>query len=922
MGSSGLALMGSAEARGTRPLVGFVVAAGAALCGLGAARAEPAAETTLLTEQDSWRKHYTFSPPVVASGETAPVTHGPKDRLTSSDGLYTLFAAPPPKSWTEPDFDDRHWLLAQGSEFEHGPGAPRAAVNLKPDAAKVYLRCSDPAFPPVGLICQRSRFAVRDRRQVGQLTLSLTYRGGFVAHLNGWEVARGGMPPGRVAPPTPSVAYPLEAFFRGDSLERGRPQHLQPNAPSPNQWPQRERTHGPAPIPTETLRDGVNVLAIEFHRSVYPDECKRHGIPCATAGLSLLELRATAEAGAVPAPDARPSVWGVELTRTVFDPAHSLRVESGASVAIEAARNGTFSGQVVVTTVPGRGGKPLEGLSARVSALRQVGGDSVVPATAVRIRYGAANPFWPKALSLLGFPAPPRWQREAGVGDGTRFDVLLDAPPADAASVAVWVSVRTPKDVPAGDYTGELSVAVKGTALNPVPVRLRVADWTLPDVRDYASVINLYQSPETLAAHYKVEPWSEAHWRLIEGSMRLMGGMGNIGLFIPLLAESQMGNAESMVPWIRRPDGSYTYDFTVFDRYVATAMKHHDRLRFISLNVWGYEAATRTWRGPRDYASFYGARATVVDPATGRKTSMKLPRYGTPECEALWRPLLLALRDRLKAKGIEEKIVLGLAADLGPEPDTAAMFHRILPDAGWIAESHQLNRPYVYDTQTKAAVPVRYNSIVYGADVPDPAARRLYGWQQRKDVVVMNFNRSGSCLLLIGYPPPWSFRMWMESTLVYGRAGNGRVGGDYWHLGAELLGEGERGWGVVGGSGGTFFGRYLHSHADEAGLGRSCTDLFGPGPDGPVTTVRLENAREGIQETEARIFIEKALVGSPKRLPPERVREWQAMLDERTHVLRLWKLGAADIAPFGWQERTRRLFDAAAQVARALDEER
>ena len=112
------------------------------------------------------------------------------------------------------------------------------------------------------------------------------------------------------------------------------------------------------------------------------------------------------------------------------------------------------------------------------------------------------------------------------------------------------------------------------------------------------------------------------------------------------------------------------------------------------------------------------------------------------------------------------------------------------------------------------SVPVRYNSIVYGADVPDPAARRLHGWQHRKDVLVMNFNRSGSCLLLMGYPPPWSFRMWMESSIACGRNGNGRVGGDYWHIGAEILGEGQRGWGVIGGSGGSLFGRYLHSHAD------------------------------------------------------------------------------------------------------------
>ena len=421
-----------------------------------------------------------------------------------------------------------------------------------------------------------------------------------------------------------------------------------------------------------------------------------------------------------------------------------------------------------------------------------------------------------------------------------------------------------------------------------------------------------------------MQPWSEKHWTLIDRSMQLMGQLGNIGLFIPLLAESQMGNPESMVVWLRQADGSYKYDFTVFDRYIETALKHHDRLRFVALNVWGYEAAARMWKEVRDYATFYGVRVTVQDATTGKRESFKLPKYGTPECEKLLRPMLLAVVDRLKAKGLAEKILLGLPADLGPDQATTAMFHNILegslPDAGWIAESHLLNPGYVYDSDTKAKMPVLYNSIVYGAEIPDPAAKRMFGWQHCKDgVLVMNFNRSGSNIMLFGYPPPWSFHTWMESTIACGRNGNGRVGADYWRIGTEFLGEGARGWGVVGGSGGSMFGRYMHSHTDESGLGRNCTDLLGPGPDGPVETVRLVNAREGIQETEARVFIEKALLDRAKPLPADLAKKCQQLLDERTNVLRLYKIGGAKVAPQGWQDRNAKLFDAAGEVARARE---
>ncbi len=888
------------------PLVVLMALLVSALGGPPVSGAEPlSGGEALLTQRHYWRKHYTTFPPVFADeGAQAP----------RPDSLAAMFPEAPPSNWAAPDFDDDDWLLAPGQEFEHGVKDLKLIGEMSQEGISTRLRGTDPFLPAVGLVCLRGRFAVADRTKVRRLTLALSCRGGFVAYLNGVEVARAHLPEGNLRPGTPAEAYPPEAFFYRDSLEKGRPRPLDTNDLRCPQWALRERAFGPVAIPLGPLRNGANVLAIEMHRGTYPPQCMRQpDAIAATVGLGRLELRLDAQDGATRTGPGGIQVWTVDTTRTLFEPALSAANESRGKVRIVGARNGTFAGQAIVAS-----DEPLRGLSARAAALKQVSGSGLIPAEAIRVRYGVPNPFWPDALRQMGMPVtPPRWKRDAGAEGGTRFDMLLDAPPANATAVAIWVSARVPKGAPAGRYTGELAIEAQGRAFAGT-LELHVCDWTLPDVKDYATLLHIYQSPDTLARYYKVEPWSDAHWRLIEKSLALMGEMGNIGLLIPLLAESQMGNPESLVPWLKQPDGSYRYDFSRFDRYLDAALKTHGRLRFVSLNAWGYEASNRTWKGPRDYASFYGARVTVIDPATGRRESVKLPQYGTPECEAAWRPLLVALHERLKAKGLGDRVVLGIAGDMGPDPPTAAMFRRILPEAGWLAESHQPQRAYVYDPATKATVPVRWNSVVYGGDIPDPAVRRLYGWQYDPNQVILNFNRSGSALLLIGFPPPWSFRMWMESTLVYGRAGNGRVGGDYWHIGAQLLGDGKPDWGIVGGSGGTLFNRYFHSHADETGLGRSCTDLFAPGPDGPVTTIRLECAREGNQEAEARVFIEKALLNKHQPLPADLARSCQQLLDVRTNLMRLWRLRCQDIAPFGWQERSRRLFDAAGEVATAL----
>ncbi|HET6429451.1 MAG TPA: glycoside hydrolase domain-containing protein, partial [Phycisphaerae bacterium] len=582
---------------------------------------------------------------------------------------------------------------------------------------------------------------------------------------------------------------------------------------------------------------------------------------------------------------------------------------------IVAARNGSFSGQVAVRREGG-----LDGVTAAADAL--VGEAGRIGLEAVTVRYAAVNPLRTEAGSdylLAVLPAGT----DAGMRESDprnplrgRFDALLAAPPAGVQSAAVWITVRVPADAAAGVYRGSLTVTAAGEQPVRVPVELAVADWALPDVADYAGLVHLYQSWATLARYYKTDLWSEAHWRHIGQSLKLMGEAGNIGLMMPLLAESQTGEPESIVVWVRRDDGGYDYDFTAFDRYLDTALRYHAprRIRFVALNVWGYEVSVRDGK-QKDVAL-----VTVRDPATGKKSSMPLPEYGTAECEKLWRPVLTALRDRLAKRGLADRLLLGLGGDGGPTWQQVAMFRRILPEAGWIRESHFDKGSYAYDPANReASVPVRYNSIVWGGAIPDPASKRLYGWQHDPGHLRMSFNRVGTgCLTLLGFPPPWSFRTWMEANLACGRNGCGRAGADYWPLGLGIVGEGRANSAVQGGSRGTLYSHYLRSAVGQIGLANNVPDLIAPGPDGPVASVRYENAREGFQEAEARVFLEKALLDKARPLPPTLAAEAQKLLDERTMYLRMWEADAADLPRIGWQDRTRRLYDLAGKVAGAL----
>lgn len=904
-----------------------------------------------------WRRCFAFFPPVVSATDARKLGIDASDAEARSKALLgtigktrrsrrstyepNLRTPLPPPNWTDPAFDDSSWLYTQAADF----GIADQRIRYQDTLEHVRgARGSDCFVEEVGLVAQRARFLVTEPGKVSKLALSLVYRGGFVAYLNGKEIARGHLPKGRIAPTTPAEAYPYEVNL-GPEVESGGKTSRQALqlmgahrkvAAYSEYWAKKERCFGPIDIDPGALRKGVNVLAVELHRSEYPARCKKDGLGFAAVGLAECHLRAQTKEGAIVSAFSRPkalAVWNQQLWEPVWNTDFANPCEPARPIRIVGARNGVFSGKVVVGSAAA-----IEGLQAAVSELRTSEGASI-PAKSVGVRYGATNPTQSEAEGFwkMGF-------------SGVRFDALLDKAPevvppvpvkrakvlsdclglpeavTPAAVIPVWVTVRIPKGTAPGAYTGTLALRAKGAESVSVPIRLQVASWTLPDVKDYGSLLFIYQSPDTLETYYKVPRWSENHWRMIEASLKLMGEAGNIGLIFPLQAESAMGNAESFIPWIRKADGTYEYDFTRFDRYLETALKYHHphRLKVIAVNVWGAEnkpAKSKTRNEDGSITKTYGdnprTQITVIDATTGEKSKMLMPLYGTPEAEALWRPVLLQVRQRLEAKGLADKMMLGMAWDVVPAPEHVRMFCNILGEIPWFRESHFDKRSIRYDANDPAkTVLVGCNSIVWGGRVPDPAAKRLHGWQYDPKHLVLNFNRAGTgSVVLNGFPQPWSFRMWMESTLTCGRNGNGRAGGDFFRAGYS------RG----SGNAGCMFGRYLRSQVGQTGLGNTCCDLFAPGSSGPVTTVRFENAREGNQESEARIVIEKALLDKAHPLPDDLAGECQALLDQRTHILRMWGIiehksgtqATTSIATSGWLDSNLRLFELADRAQRS-----
>jgi len=446
---------------------------------------------------------------------------------------YADYQSPlPPENWKEPTFDDLVWPRKE-APVEVQPGS---TTGGRPHARHSATRNS--------MICLRGRFHVDDPARVRGLRLSLEYVGGAAVYLNGQEIGRGHLPDGGLTPEmlAEEYAHDLYCLPGGEFLQRERltkrygkfvkdEAELKRNLAN---FERRYRKMAGVEIDSTLLRKGENVLAVEIHRSPVNEAAvsakigpisgmrRVQGI-WSYAGLRSLRL-AAARGSAVRPNNGRPEgvqVWNCLPFDTITSSSWGDTGEALKPIRVPAARNGVFSGRLVVSA-----GAPLRGVKGTVSDLRAKKGEGIISASKILVRWAA--------------PADPDtcW---VPVG---RCDALLEALPAEVevvktrlvrrgpvvptgAVAPVWITVRVPSDAEPGTYRGMVSVEAQSLPLTRVPMELVVYGWALPDPRGFRIRNLTVFSPENVAMYYNVPFWSDEHFDLMDQSMRLMAEIGN-----------------------------------------------------------------------------------------------------------------------------------------------------------------------------------------------------------------------------------------------------------------------------------------------------------------------------------------------------------------------------------------------------------
>lgn len=233
----------------------------------------------------------------------------------------------------------------------------------------------------------------------------------------------------------------------------------------------------------------------------------------------------------------------------------------------------------------------------------------------------------------------------------------------------VWCTVEVPRGIEPGHYTATLSLrkADGGKTLAKICLGIDVLERTLPDPKDYGFYLDLWQQPYAVSRYYGVPAWSDEHLELLKPYAALMKRVGQKAvttvLFYEPWGEQSNDKFEPMVETVREPDGSWSFSYDIFDKYVEfMASQGIDRaIECFTMVPWEMKFRDR-------------------DRATGEYSFIEAPT-SSPEYRELWTATLKSLAKHLREKGWFDKTYIYMD-ERSPEQvaDAMAVARTAVPD--------------------------------------------------------------------------------------------------------------------------------------------------------------------------------------------------------------------------------------------------
>lgn len=434
------------------------------------------------------------------------------------------------------------------------------------------------------------------------------------------------------------------------------------------------------------------------------------------------------------------------------------QVEGARALKITLWRGEKGQAQALVWTPKG-----LDGVECKFSDFKS--GSATMPASIAKsffVRYTLADQFL------------PTHQKEVLMADMLddieRFDI------AAQTTRPVWVTLDIPEEAEPGTYTSTLTISHNGWGKAKLLIEVEVVSHLLPSAKEWSYHLDLWQHPTAVARINGLELWSDEHFEEAKRQMKMLAEAGQKVITTNLNKDPWNHQCydgyEDMIKWTQHKDGSWSYDYTIFDRWVEMMLS-------IGINKMINCYSMVPWNCELHY----------MDEAKGEMVTVKA-EPNTPIFEKIWEPFLKDFKSHLQEKGWLE--ITNIAMDeRSPEQMDAAvrLLERCAPEMGFaLADNHNSYKKYTSMRDVCAALRrqrVDHEDIIMRRKQNQtttfyvccsPHYPNTFTWSQPYEAEMLGW-------LNIAYDYDgmlrWAYNSWPENPMLDSRFGNWPAGDTY-----------------------------------------------------------------------------------------------------------------------------------------------
>ena len=140
----------------------------------------------------------------------------------------------------------------------------------------------------------------------------------------------------------------------------------------------------------------------------------------------------------------------------------------------------------------------------------------------------------------------------------------------------VWISLDIPRDSKEGLYQAEVIIKSGDKKMGSLHIDLDIINEVLPEVSQWTFHLDQWQHPSAVARVENVEMWSHQHFLALEPVMKRLASAGQ--KVITTTLNKDPWNVQTfdpyadMIIWTKKVDGTWAYDYQVFDKWVSFMM--------------------------------------------------------------------------------------------------------------------------------------------------------------------------------------------------------------------------------------------------------------------------------------------------------------------------------------------------------------